>query len=254
MNPLKFEACEEVNKPFAHSSIESANSIKSDISFSLDNLSNLDITLDDLGCSDGDMHDFCTGDTKKNNWGTPDVWIEDYSTTDSSMPAPPKQYEISKYNAKGSREKFKLDYFLFKKDEGVPYVPHDINGMHKYIIHCTELEWKSKQNDGRYWKTTCGKNQNLNGFHRVSKCHGSLQCTNEKCPKVQCNLGQNKSSFERCMACDRRISTSLGVKLRSWGHSTSRPVYSGCPDLVETFLGCVPGITTPITICNVNKS
>ena len=161
--PPKFEPCEEVNKPFAHSSIESASSIKSDISFSLDKSSNLDIILDDLGCSDGDMHDFCTGDTKKNNWDMPDVWIEDYSTTDSSMPAPPKQYNISKYNAKDSREKFKLDYFLFKKDERVPYIPHDINGMHKYIIHCTELEWKSKQKDGRYWKTTCGKNQNLNG-------------------------------------------------------------------------------------------
>ena len=63
----KFEPCEEVNKPFTHSSIESASSIKSDISFSLDKSSNLDITLDDLGCSDGDMHDFYTGDTKKNN-------------------------------------------------------------------------------------------------------------------------------------------------------------------------------------------
>ena len=49
----------------------------------------------------------------------------------------------------------------------------------------------------RYWKTTCGKNRNLNGFRRLSKCHGSLQCTNDKCLKVQCNSGLNKSSFER---------------------------------------------------------
>ena len=140
--PPKFEPSEEANKPFAPSNIESATLIKTDISFLLDNSSNLEITLDDLGHSGGDMHDFHTGDTKKNNLGTPDVWIEEYSTTDSSMLAPPKQYKINKYNAKDSREKFKLDYFLFKKDERVTYVPHDINGMHKYIIHCTELEWK----------------------------------------------------------------------------------------------------------------
>ena len=83
----------------------------------------------------------------------------------------PKIPQLSKLNAKDAHEKFRLDYLLFKS----PYVPHDINKIHKYIIHCSEIEWKLKQKDGQYWKTTCGKNQNLNGFRRVSKCHGSLQ-------------------------------------------------------------------------------
>ena len=72
------------------------------------------------------------------------------------------------------------------------------------LMECTNtlstvLSWNGSQNKkmADTGRQPCGKNQNLNGFHRVSKCHGSLQCTKEKCPKVQCNLGQNKSSFER---------------------------------------------------------
>ena len=151
-----------------------------------------------MGASDIDIQDFGTSDTGKDDMGTSDMGIEECSTSDISMQHPPKNTKLSKLNAKDPHEKFKLDYRLFRNAERVPYVPHNIDRINKYIIHCSEIEWKSKQKDSRYWKTTCGgKNQNLNGFRRVSKCHGSLQCTNDKCPKLQCNLGMNKSSFER---------------------------------------------------------
>ena len=188
--------CEKFDKCFVPSNVESITDRNSDMSFSPNASLDVDGTLQDIGGSgsNSDIPHVCSG---KDNKAAYDICIENYPTSDTSVQPPPKRSNLSKYNAKDSREKFKIDYMLFRKDERVPYVPHNIDGLHKYIILCNEIDWKSKQKDGQYWKTTCGKNQNLNGFCRVSKCHGSLQCMNDKCPKVQCNLGMNKSSFER---------------------------------------------------------
>ena len=69
-----------------------------------------------------------------------------------------------------------------------------------------------KSKDGQHWITTCGKNIKLNGIRRVSKCKGSLECTNKKCPCYLCQKGSNKKAFEQfageytCKNCGHIVS------------------------------------------------
>ena len=92
----------------------------------------------------------------------------------------------TKYNAKSSKKKFRINHKLYTNDVRVAFVPHNINDNVKYVIKCNETDWHSKQKDGHHWVTTCGKNMKLKWLHRVSKCKGPLECTNKSFPHYLC--------------------------------------------------------------------
>ena len=88
-------------------------------------------------------------------------------------------------------KKFKINYNLYNNSIRVAYLPHDINGNQEFVIKCNEVDWLDKSKNGWHWITTCGKNMKLNGIRRVSKCKGSLECTNKNCPHYLPQKGSN---------------------------------------------------------------
>ena len=121
----------------------------------------------------------------------------------------------TKYNAKSAKEKFTINHKLYMHDVRVAFVPHDINGNIKYVIKCNEMDWHSKQKDGHHWVTTCGKNMKLNGLCRVSKCKGSLECTNKNYPHYLREKGTNKKAFE-CSAGEYTCKNCGLIASRQW--------------------------------------
>ena len=49
--------------------------------------------------------------------------------------------------------------------------------------------------DGHYWNTNWSGQQDLNGLQHLCKCHGSLKCTNKKCPTYEIHHTANRRSF-----------------------------------------------------------
>ena len=94
----------------------------------------------------------------------------------------------------------------------VQNVPFDINGTDRFEISCSAHQWPTKVKDGRFWQTCCSKNKSLNGFQHVSKCKGSLCCTNEKCPRKLADKPLNTKAFNRIVQAillARSVVTSL---------------------------------------------
>ena len=100
-------------------------------------------------------------------------------------------------NAVHPKEKFEMDMSVFNHHawKHVQNVPFDINGTDRFEISCSVYEWPTKVKDGRFWQTCCSKNKSLNGFWHVSKCRGSLCCTNEKCPRKLADKPLNSKAF-----------------------------------------------------------
>ena len=105
--------------------------------------------------------------------------------------------ELSKYNASHSGETFYLtdELFDFVITKRVPQLPYNIDGIARFEISCEERFWKKRVKDGHYWNTNWSGRQELNGLRRLCKCHGSLKCTNDKCPTFQIHQTANRRSF-----------------------------------------------------------
>ena len=75
--------------------------------------------------------------------------------------------------------------------------PFNTDGNKIYQIKCDEYTWKEKLSDGRHWQVNWGKNWQLNGERHVSKCQGSVVCTNDKCPMFQVHNIANEATFSQ---------------------------------------------------------
>ena len=102
-------------------------------------------------------------------------------------------------NASHPKQKFEMDMSVFDHHawKHVQTVPFDINGTDRFEISCAAHEWPTKVKDGQFWQTSCSKNKILKGFRHVSKCRGSLCCTNEKCPRKLADKPLNTKAFNR---------------------------------------------------------
>ena len=118
--------------------------------------------------------------------------------------------ELKCYNAKHPGETFSLemDLFAFVVTRKVPQLPYNCDGVCKFGISCPFHLWKAKVKDGRYWHTNWSGRQKLDGIRRLCKCHGSLACTNKKCPTFQIHRTPNRRSFKliggvtyKCKVC-----------------------------------------------------
>ena len=79
----------------------------------------------------------------------------------------------------------------------VAFQPYAINGNVRYKIVCKKHEWHKKHEDGHYWASTLGKNQDLKGTRKYSKCIGALQCQNKICIMYCCHALSNTKSFQK---------------------------------------------------------
>ena len=118
--------------------------------------------------------------------------------------------ELKCYNAKHPGKTFSLemDLFAFVVTRKVPQLPYNCNGVCKFEISCPFHLWKAKVKDGHYWHTNWSGRQKLDGIRRLCKCHGSLACTNKKCPTFQIHRTPNRRSFKliggvtyKCKVC-----------------------------------------------------
>ena len=114
------------------------------------------------------------------------------------------------YNAKHPGKTFSLemDLFAFVVTRKVPQLPYNCDGVCKFEISCPFHLWKAKVKDGCYWHTNWSSRQKLDGIRRLCKCHGSLACTNKKCPTFQIHRTPNRCSFKliggvtyKCKVC-----------------------------------------------------
>ena len=85
-----------------------------------------------------------------------------------------------------------FDFVITKR---VPQLPYNIHGIARFEISCEGRFWKKRVKDGRYWNTNWSGRQELNGLRHLCKCHGSLKCTNDKCPTFQIHRTANRRSF-----------------------------------------------------------
>ena len=101
----------------------------------------------------------------------------------------------------------------------VAFQPYTIDGNVIYEIACKKHEWHKKHEDGHYWASTSGKNKDLKGTRRCSKCIGPLQCQNKRCIMYHCHALSNTKSFKNlgedylCRSCNQFIArTWCGVR------------------------------------------
>ena len=78
----------------------------------------------------------------------------------------------------------------------VPQLPYNCDGVCKFEIFYPFHLWKAKVKDGHYWHTNWSGWQKLDGIRRLCKCHGSLACTNKKCPTFQIHRTPYRCSFK----------------------------------------------------------
>ena len=71
----------------------------------------------------------------------------------------------------------------------VAFQPYAIDGNVTNDIAC------KKHEDGCYWASTLGKNTDLKGTRRCSKCIGPLQCQNKRCVMYCFHALSNTKSF-----------------------------------------------------------
>ena len=118
--------------------------------------------------------------------------------------------EILKYNIE-PRECNVLDMSVYTgmAVKRVAFQPYAIDGNVVYEIAC------KKHEDGCYWASTSGKNKDLKGTRRCSKCIGPLQCQNKRTVMYRCHALSNTKSFQKigedylCRSCNQFVSRTL---------------------------------------------
>ena len=89
--------------------------------------------------------------------------------------------EILKYNIEpGECNVFNMSVYTGMVVKRVAFQPYAIDGNVMYEITCKKHEWHKKHEDGRYWASTSGKNKDLQGTRKCSKCIRLLQCQNKR--------------------------------------------------------------------------
>ena len=124
--------------------------------------------------------------------------------------------EIFKYNIEpGERNLLDMTVYTGMAVKRVPFQPYAIDRNVVYEIACKNHEWHRKHEDGRYWKTTSGKNKDLKGTRRCAKCIGPLQCQNKRCVMYRCYAQSNTKSFKK-MGDDYICKSCLQFVARTW--------------------------------------
>ena len=122
--------------------------------------------------------------------------------------------EILKYNIEpGECNVLDMSVYTGMMVKRVAFQPYAIDGNVMYEIAC------KKHKDGRYWASTSGKNKDLQGTRKCSKCIGPLQCQNKRCVIYCCHALSNTKSFQKmgedylCRSCHQFVSrTWCGVR------------------------------------------
>ena len=106
--------------------------------------------------------------------------------------------EIFQYNIKpGEHNLLDMSVYTGMVVKRVAFQPYAIYGNIIYEIACKKHEWHRKHEDGHCWASTSGKNKDLKGTRRCSKCIGPLQCQNKKCVIYHCHALSNTKSFKK---------------------------------------------------------
>ena len=107
-----------------------------------------------------------------------------------------------------------LDMTLYKDfiPEVVDKIPHNIDGLHHYMIDCMEdensLDWQKRYRDGRYFHLNSSRRKGFRGIRRIGHCKGNHICLNNECSyyleKYQRNQHQFRSTGGStfCFSCD----------------------------------------------------
>ena len=114
--------------------------------------------------------------------------------------------EIFQYNIEpGEYNLLDMSVYTEMLVQRVAFQPYAINGNVIHEIACKKHEWHKKHEDGHYWASTSGKNKDLKGTRRCSKCIGPLQCQNRRCIMYRCHALSNTKSFKKLAG----VATSL---------------------------------------------
>ena len=118
--------------------------------------------------------------------------------------------EILKYNIKpGGCNVLDMSIYTGMAAKRVAFQPYAIDGNVMYENACKKHEWHKKHEDGHYWASTSGKNKDLQGTRKCSKCIRPLQCQNKRC---HCHALSNTKSFQKmdedylCRSCHQFVS------------------------------------------------
>ena len=157
---------------------------------------------------------------------------DDHSTYDSEPINSDTAFRISDSSSSTNHqkpkkfEKVKLDEACMVRApvDMVEEIPWGIDGDHIYKIKCSEDEWISKYEDGRYFFLKDSSRTDLVGKHKFGKCLGSFICKHQDCPKLTSENVVNMIDF-------RRIDKDQYV-CASCGYITHRD-YCGCIKAVE---------------------
>ena len=103
-------------------------------------------------------------------------------------------------------------------------IPWGIDGDHIYKIKCSEDEWISKYEDGRYFFLKDSSHTDLVGKHKFGKCLGSFICKRGDCPKLTSEDVGNTIDFRR-IDKDQYVCTCCGY--------IAHRDYCGCIKAVE---------------------
>ena len=107
-----------------------------------------------------------------------------------------------------------LDMTLYKDfiPEVADKIPHNIDGLHHYMIDCREdensLDWQKRYRDGRYFHLNSSRRKGFKGIRRTGHCKGNHICLNDECSyylkKHQRNQHQFRSTggSKFCFTCD----------------------------------------------------
>ena len=121
--------------------------------------------------------------------------------------------EILNYNIEpGQCNVLDMSVYTGMAVKRVAFQPYAIDGNVVYEIVCKKHEWHKKHEDGRYWASTSGKNKDLKGTRRCSKCIGPLQCQNKRCVMYCCHALSSTKSFQKigddylCRSCNQFVS------------------------------------------------
>ena len=105
--------------------------------------------------------------------------------------------EILNYNIDpGEYNVLNMSVYTGMVAKRVAFQPYAIDGNVMYEIACKKHEWHKKLEDGHYWASTSGKNKDLQGTRKCSKCIGPLQCQNKRCVMYHCHALSNTKSFQ----------------------------------------------------------
>ena len=108
--------------------------------------------------------------------------------------------------------------------EVVDIIPWDISGDHIYKMKCTEEDWTTKYEDGRWLNLSTSSRCSLRGFRKTGKCLGSFICCRPDCPKLTTEDVVNTVDFHR--------SSKDVYVCGSCGYVATR-IYCGCVKVVE---------------------